>query len=907
LSGTIDTVITITGTDFGAAQGTSTVAFNGVAAPVTSWSASSIVASVPGGATSGKVVVTVGGVASNGSPFTVDPLQGLPSLAQVQTAIEDVNGYWIANNAAGNTDWPEATYFAGDLAAYDATGVTSYLRFAESWASKGDYSLLGGNTTNYANSQAAGQVYIRLYQLSGTASDLTGISESLNGMVSSSVVDEWTWTDAINMSMPDFAELGAINGNTNYYTKMYSLYHYAKDTLGLYDSANSLWWENATYVNTATHWSRANGWAFAAHAKVLSVLPKTDPHYAEYLSTFKAMAKELAALQVNPGGYWNSDLIGTEDPGPESSGTAFFLYGFTWGINNGILDLSYLPTVENAWNFFTTTAIQPPSSSGCCLLGYVQPAGSAPGPAIATTTEDFGVGAYLLAARQMALLTSGGTTTASNPIVPYIDVNGTITEENTATVASGATVSFEPQPATGGTWSWTGPGGFTSTSREIPDIALSTGANVYTATYTPSGSTTSYTETFTITVTPSTCTPTLITPYIQLNGSAWQETSAATTASCPGYTVNLGPQPSSGGSWAWTGPNGFTSVTRQLNDIALTSGANVYTATYTNAAACKSSQVFTITVSGACPGFTISSSAATLSVAQGAAATDTITVTGATASVTLAASGLPAGVTAAFGTNPTTGSSVLTFTASSTAASGSYTVTITGTSGALTATATVTLVIGGCDAAGFSLAPLQATLSLAQGGTATDTITVSEFCISGSVTLIASGLPAGVTAKFAPNPTTSTSVVTFTASATAAAGTYAVTIIGVNGSLTAPTTIALTVSARPPSSSCTVDYVISPQNSSAFGAALTIVNNSSTALSNWTLTWTFANGQTVTSLWNGNETQSGANVTVTNESYNGSIAAGGSLTGVGFNGAWNGTTNSVPAAFSLNGTACTVN
>jgi hypothetical protein len=73
------------------------------------------------------------------------------------------------------------------------------------------------------------------------------------------------------------------------------------------------------------------------------------------------------------------------------------------------------------------------------------------------------------------------------------------------------------------------------------------------------------------------------------------------------------------------------------------------------------------------------------------------------------------------------------------------------------------------------------------------------------------------------------------------------------------------------------------------------------------LTWAFANGQTVTSLWNGAETQSGANVTVNNESYNGAIAAGGSLTGIGFNGTWNGVTNAIPTAFSINGTACTVN
>ena len=48
-------------------------------------------------------------------------------------------------------------------------------------------------------------------------------------------------------------------------------------------------------------------------------------------------------------------------------------------------------------------------------------------------------------------------------------------------------------------------------------------------------------------------------------------------------------------------------------------------------------------------------------------------------------------------------------------------------------------------------------------------------------------------------------------------------------------------------------------------------------------------------------------VTVKNEPYNGSIAANGTLTGIGFNGTWNGTTNAIPTAISLNGTACTVN
>ncbi len=346
---------------------------------------------------------------NNAYTYVSDPLQ-LPSQAQVLGAIETVNNYWIPNNNSivfpgetpGNSDWDQATYFSGDLAAYDATGQANYLSFAQSWASQNNYSLIGGNTTTWPDYQAAGQVYIRLHQLSGTSSDLSGITESINGMVNSTVDNEWTWVDAINMSMPNFAELGSIYNNTSYYTKMYALYSYAKYSLGLYDSTTGLWWRDSTYVNTSTFWSRGNGWVFAAHAKVLSVLPVSDPHYAEYLSTFITMSQALAARQ-QPGGYWNSDLGGTDYAGPESSGTSFFLYGLAWGLNSGILDQkTYLPVVEKAWNFFANTAIQP---SG--LLGYVQPspACNCPGPTSASTTYDYGVGAFLLAGRQMALLT----------------------------------------------------------------------------------------------------------------------------------------------------------------------------------------------------------------------------------------------------------------------------------------------------------------------------------------------------------------------------------------------------------------------------------------------------------------------------------------------------------------------
>jgi hypothetical protein len=72
----VGTSLTITGLNFGAAQGTSTVTFNGTAATPTSWSSTSIVVPVPTGVTTGNVVVTVNGQASNGVQFTVAALPG---------------------------------------------------------------------------------------------------------------------------------------------------------------------------------------------------------------------------------------------------------------------------------------------------------------------------------------------------------------------------------------------------------------------------------------------------------------------------------------------------------------------------------------------------------------------------------------------------------------------------------------------------------------------------------------------------------------------------------------------------------------------------------------------------------------------------------------------------------------
>ena len=86
-SGVVGDSVTVTGTGFGATQGTSTVKFNGTTATPTNWSATSIVVPVPTGASTGNVVVTVSSVSSAGVNFTVVATPNISSLSPTSGAV----------------------------------------------------------------------------------------------------------------------------------------------------------------------------------------------------------------------------------------------------------------------------------------------------------------------------------------------------------------------------------------------------------------------------------------------------------------------------------------------------------------------------------------------------------------------------------------------------------------------------------------------------------------------------------------------------------------------------------------------------------------------------------------------------------------------------------------------------
>jgi hypothetical protein len=159
----------------------------------------------------------------------------------------------------------------------------------------------------------------------------------------------------------------------------------------------------------------------------------------------------------------------------------------------------------------------------------------------------------------------------------------------------------------------------------------------------------------------------------------------------------------------------------------------------------------------------------------------------------------------------------------------------------------------------------------------------------------ASGLPAGLSVNSATGlisgtPTTAgTSAVTVTASD----GT------GASGSATFTWTISS--SGGGGGAACTVTYSTTSQWTGGFTASVTIAAGS-TAINGWTLKFAFPGNQQITNAWNGVESQSGENVSITNESYNADIPAEGS-TSLGFQGTWS-TSDAAPTSFTVNGATC---
>ncbi|MGW8316882.1 MAG: glycoside hydrolase family 88/105 protein [Bacteroidales bacterium] len=334
----------------------------------------------------------------------------------------DVGKRLVTDRDRASNIWTRGVYYEGLMALYGIDPSEEIYDYAYRWAEFHDWNLRDGETyTRNADNQCAGQTYIDLYRIDPAPHKIMYIKASIDSMMNTAKIDDWDWIDAIQMAMPVFARLWTVYGEEAYLDRMHAMYMYTKEQCGdkgLYNPEDGLWWRDADYDPPYTepngedcYWSRGNGWVLAALVRVMDLIPEDHPYYSEYMTTYREMCKALVKVQRKDG-FWNASL---HDPhhfgGRETTGTALFVYGMTWGLNRGYLpEDPYLGVVSKAWNGILKRAVH---DNG--FLGYVQSTGKDPSAGQPVTYdkipnfEDYGLGCFLLAGTEIYRLTEGAT------------------------------------------------------------------------------------------------------------------------------------------------------------------------------------------------------------------------------------------------------------------------------------------------------------------------------------------------------------------------------------------------------------------------------------------------------------------------------------------------------------------
>ncbi|WP_232373291.1 glycoside hydrolase family 88/105 protein [Pinibacter aurantiacus] len=310
-------------------------------------------------------------------------------------------------------DWTSGAMYAGMMAWGKIANDEIYYKKLIQVGEDNQWKI--GHYRRFADDYCVGQLYSQLYTIykdpryiedfKSEADTIASLphTESLewkNGVHTR----EWAWCDALFMGPPALAYLTQATGDSKYLDASSQLWW--KSTEYLYDKEESLYYRDSRYFNkkekngAKVFWSRGNGWVMGGLVRVLTVMPKDHADRARFIQLFQDMSEKIASIQLADGSWHASLLDPATYPVKETSGTGFFCYALTWGINQGILPYKkYGPVVTKAWNALTTS-VHPDGK-----LGYVQAQGAAPDKVTYDDTDVYGVGAFLLAGSEMLHMT----------------------------------------------------------------------------------------------------------------------------------------------------------------------------------------------------------------------------------------------------------------------------------------------------------------------------------------------------------------------------------------------------------------------------------------------------------------------------------------------------------------------
>jgi unsaturated rhamnogalacturonyl hydrolase len=340
------------------------------------------------------------------TPAMVPPLATdlSPKLMRknVSHAMQKVADWQLARAEPGfSQDWTFAALYTGFMAVPKAANGEKYQQAMLQMAKK--FNWQPGPRVPNADDGAIGQTYLDLYFRYHDPAMMAPIRERMDAVMALPDNPDkplWWWCDALYMAPPVLAKLSRATGERKYLDFMDHEWWITSNLL--YSPPNHLFFRDKSFLDkheangSPIFWSRGNGWVFAALARVLAEMPRDYPSRPKYVAQFKEMAEELAGLQ-GADGLWRPGLLDAAAYKlPENSGSAFYTFGFAYGINAGILERAkYLPVVEKAWQGLLSHIYEDGR------LGCIQPVGAAPGDFTAASSYVFGTGAFLLAGSEV--------------------------------------------------------------------------------------------------------------------------------------------------------------------------------------------------------------------------------------------------------------------------------------------------------------------------------------------------------------------------------------------------------------------------------------------------------------------------------------------------------------------------
>jgi len=340
------------------------------------------------------------------------PAPAAPSAAEVAALADRVARHHLTGPRLHHADsWMRAVFYSGLLALDGPEWEEAVLQISREleWRPK----LRVYN----ADDHAIGQSYLELYRRRQDPAMIAPlrarfdyilahpIARSLDRSVALDPHAEWSWCDALYMAPPVWAGLTRVTGSPAYLD--FALAGWWKTSDLLYDREARLFHRDSTTMSgrepngAKIFWGRGNGWVVAGLVRVLEQMPAGHPGREPLERQLREMAEALVALQPADG-LWRSSLLDPASyPVPETSGSGLICYALAWGINQGVLDrATYTPAVLRAWKGLAD-CVTPEGR-----LTHVQAIGAAPANFAPSMTEDYGVGAFLLAAGEVKRLSA---------------------------------------------------------------------------------------------------------------------------------------------------------------------------------------------------------------------------------------------------------------------------------------------------------------------------------------------------------------------------------------------------------------------------------------------------------------------------------------------------------------------